>query len=69
MEQGCSGAGVGFPSPTPRNVTLESCPTKCICKEPAASEPPRTCASVGEGRGLSGELSRGDPGGVSREHK
>ena len=64
---GAAGRGRGLPSPTPRNVTLESCPTKCICKEPATSELPRTCASVGEGRGLSGELSRRGPGGVSRE--
>lgn len=66
LEQGCSGAGEGLPSATPGNVMHKSCPTKCVCKEPTASKPPRPCASVekaGSCPGVSGGLSRG----LSRE--
>lgn len=53
-QQGCSRGAAGaqggaVPPPPPGNLTRASCPTKCVCKELAAREPPKPCAISGSG--------------------
>lgn len=42
-----------MPPPPPGNLMHTSCPTKCVCKELAAREPPKPCAISGRWWGAS----------------